>query len=387
MFGPRFYSADLFGYKIMRSLGSQDLNAESVNLQVLRMAINHYFFSSSKPSQTIVSSPLLEEIEPYLAPPPDGIPLKVRPADKSKHVAHIWSFTSVGEPWVLSIPVMAVILGLMLHPARPKPPPGEVSYDDRDISWCIDSLQRFCRLDPPLCGERDMFFSLGTYGDCAMYLSFILTFYKVKDHDIDDVMAQASKFSGLLCDRAEHKTFAHGTFREGRILVTARVAAGHAGMSYASSPRAIGVILTDISHQPINATASDYEERGLDVNAETSGVTLFLNMVWNHFDLWRDIWTRCLDHVARHAQLKFTQLETREALHVEFPQYNTFHSTDKYIQSVATTELLGIFRREIATGPEALKQMKKKWTMTYRGAYSENTARFNRSSQKLAIEN
>lgn len=202
------------------------------------------------------------------------------------------------EPWVLSFPMMASFLCLMTNPTKTESNPN-LTHSDRDISWGMDSLQAFCRLKGPGEGERDLSFSLGTYPDCWIYLHFVLHFFHPDvERENPDKSPDCPPASGLRCDRRSLEAEGIGSFKEARILVNLRCAVGCVpGASINPSPSTVGIILTDLGHQSINAKEKDWRERELESSSPYSGIALFQNIVWNHIDVWKDRWDQCLDHV------------------------------------------------------------------------------------------
>lgn len=202
------------------------------------------------------------------------------------------------EPWVLSFPMIASILCLMTNPSKIESNPNS-GHSSRDISWCMDSLQAFCRLMGPGDGERDLSFSLGTYPDCWIYLCFVLHFFCPDvEHGNSNKSTYYSTTSGLRCDRRILAAEGIGSFKETRILVNLRSAAGYTtGPSTNPSPSTVGIILTDLGHQSISTRENNWSERELESSPQYSGISLFQNIVWNHIDVWKDRWDQCLGHV------------------------------------------------------------------------------------------
>lgn len=256
------------------------------------------------------------------------------------------SFVTSDETWVLSFPMMASVLCLMTNPNKI----ATDEYADRDISWCMDSLQAFCRLESPGDGERDLSFSLGTYPDSWMYLSFALHFFWP---DVTDrggpKKPQPFHFAipGLGCDRRSLEIDL-GSFQEARILVHLRCAAGcGTGAPTIPNPATVGVVLTDLGHQPINARAKHWDERQLESSSEYSGVALFHTIVWDHLDIWAYRWDQCLDHIDN---MLGNELATGN-------QNIRSSEAAKYVYE--TLRLFMEFRRHMAQAPRSLRRMRK----------------------------
>jgi hypothetical protein len=203
----------------------------------------------------------------------------------------------MSDNWVLSFPILATILSLMQNPYKGI----DTSYDNdpysvRDLSWCLDSLQGFCRLRAPGEGDRDLSFSLGTFSDCWVYLSFILHFFE-KDEG-PDYTDRSSIQSGLRCDRRSINVPNIGSFKERRVLINTRFATAYQDKKPTNTaPSAVNVILTDIGHRNHHISTRRWYEYGMQSTRQAPGVSLFLTVLWDHLDLWEDMWNRCLDNV------------------------------------------------------------------------------------------
>lgn len=89
--------------------------------------------------------------------------------------------------------MLATILLLATHPTKNTSPLED--NPDRDLSWTLDSLHGFCRKEGFEEGNRHLPWSLGTFPDRWMYLSFM--FHYFSPHDEVDGWAG----SGIRCDR------------------------------------------------------------------------------------------------------------------------------------------------------------------------------------------
>ncbi|KAI0415009.1 hypothetical protein F5X98DRAFT_232595 [Xylaria grammica] len=207
---------------------------------------------------------------------------------------------------VLSIPLIAAVLVLMSNPRKPLTGKGEVTPDDRDLSWCLDSLQGFCRPEPPSHGTRDLSWSIGTYEDCWIYLSFITTCYRFRggkdddddDDDDDDADAQEkldSSPDGLLCERDRFTLPGIGTFTEERMLLIARVATG-CDAPVGPLPAAVGIFISDMEYKRGYQNAASTDEGGGPPD-ECGGLVVLREMMLYQLDQWRVNWLHTLDQV------------------------------------------------------------------------------------------
>ncbi|KAI1077477.1 hypothetical protein F5B20DRAFT_262380 [Whalleya microplaca] len=273
---------------------------------------------------------------------------------------------------------------LMMNPSKTRESGPNVGYSNRDLSWCMDLLQGFCRLMGPGDGERDLSFSLGTYPDCWMHLSFVLhVFYPgVEPGDSDK---PSSTFSGLRCDRRSLSADDIGFFKEARISVTLRCAARRGiGTLVNHSPSTVAVILSDLSHQPINATEGHWSERGLESSSYYSGIVLFQTIVWNHIDVWKDRWDQCLDSVDCTIEMKTNGLADQGCVE-ELTDYSMAIQKSRAILS--TIQLFTLFRKHIAQVPHSLRKIRNEWARTYEGMNSQNIDQSGKHEPAMILRN
>ncbi|KAI1421913.1 hypothetical protein F5Y12DRAFT_765331 [Xylaria sp. FL1777] len=404
LLGPRFENSWLPEYEIMSWLGSLELNMESVDLNVLTRLSDELYLSSSGPSRTLLHEPSpADSILPYLTATPgkhsfkDLRSLLIKAHKEGRFlqtvpeaVAHIWSFTNGHTPWIISIPVIAAIISLMTNPKRPSTKQDDVTDQDGDITWCLDLLRNFCREISPSNRRRDLYFSLDSFYNNWTYLSFMFTFYQVDGpHTSASQMEPISTHSGLRCDRGTFKTCDLGTFSEARILVSARISPpkGTGGLPDYPSPSVVGVILTDISHQPIYATTQDYEDRELITTPDNCGVTLFLNLMWNHFYIWGIRWARCLDYLASCLEIRCESLAAYFSIH-RIPRGSSESGHADVHRGLAVfLHLLNKFRKLIDTTPKSLQQMKMEWMETFSETYAYSSPSLVADQRALLFEN
>ncbi|RWA04795.1 hypothetical protein EKO27_g10309 [Xylaria grammica] len=291
-------------HKIMRWLASLGLGAIIVGLSVFRKTNGGWqsrlVFPPESPRHEIPFMELSqEEIERY---PRLYLHYGNRTTNRDVlgvpgDVGHFWSFTSQGEPMVLSIPLIAAVLVLMSNPRKPLTGKGEVTPDDRDLSWCLDSLQGFCRPEPPSRGKRDLSWSLGTYEDCWIYLSFITTCYRFregKDDDDDDAQGKlGSSPDGLLCERDRFTLPGIGTFTEERMLLIARAATG-CDAPVGPLPAAVGIFISDMEYKPDYQSAASTGDGPPD---ECGGLVVLREMMLYQLNQWRTNWLHTLNQV------------------------------------------------------------------------------------------
>ncbi|KAI0426217.1 hypothetical protein F5Y09DRAFT_71063 [Xylaria sp. FL1042] len=366
--GPGFEAAWLPEHVIMRWLGSLDLNEESVTLNVLERAWGELCLSPSESPRMLLPKPDSSEVvrhHSYLRPfdmastPP---PSSMLPPE----TAHIWAFTSQRAPWILSFPVMAAIIGLMANPCKGlRTREGQVfhncSKDDNDICWCLDLLQSFCRTTPDSMKDFDGSFSLSIYNTNWVYLSLMVTFYDiVVNPTTNSQVSQDSEFLGLICARRRIEV-PQFICSESRILVSARVGLWNRMVVSGLSGSNVGVILTDTSHLPINATARDYENRNLTSTCEIGGINFFLSLVWDQLDVWKARWTHCLDCLADCSHVAASDLVTAIGMGNAFGGA-AFKPVALYKEQTWRIQALTNFRSLIAATPNSLQLMKQEWT-------------------------
>ncbi|KAK7942561.1 uncharacterized protein PG986_011674 [Apiospora aurea] len=173
----------------------------------------------------------------------------------------VWSFTSP-EPWAISFPVIASIMCLLSNPD--KKPASE--HPDRDIAWCVDSMQGFCRFANPDKSKRPLSYTFGTYGDQWMYLHFIAhTYCKVNALSIAE--PQVPKGSGMMVDRPVVTVPNVGTFRERRVSVFVRTAAGKPKQPV-PFPSEVAVISSNFGHMEVNIKHGHWTEPHPTLNIE-----------------------------------------------------------------------------------------------------------------------
>ncbi|KAI0145414.1 hypothetical protein GGR57DRAFT_480658 [Xylariaceae sp. FL1272] len=262
-----------------------------------------------------------------------------------------------------------------------------ITPEDRDISWCLDAVQGFSRLTGPSEGDRDLSFSLGTYSDAWMYLYYILPgfIFLAEESPVDLATDAHHEYSGLRCDRLKFAIPSVGSFQEFRQVTFARVSVTNEEVEpIRGSPNFVGFVLTDEGHRHINATTSDWEERGIKSNEKLCGVSLFVNVLWDHLNAWRFRWDECLDQVTRSIGIKVEDL----AMESHFKAKVKSKSPSPRAKLLFTvTHLLGLFQRHIAVVPRTVRQMTENWIRTYRGLHSDNVGRLSREDQAIAREN
>ncbi|KAI1261204.1 hypothetical protein F5Y18DRAFT_440740 [Xylariaceae sp. FL1019] len=380
LLGPRFTSSDLPEYGIMASLSCADMNAESVNLQVFEG--EHGCFKPSGDSRILLPREKQDSaIEPFLQSPISSDDVR-----SPTQIAHLWSFNTVEDDWIISIPLIASLLCLVTNPNKSIDNHENITPEDRDIAWCLDAIQSFSRLAGPSEGERDLSFTLGTFSDAWMYISYTLPGFRFVEEapSSDPATDGHDTYSGLRCDRLKFKLPKIGSFQEFRLLAFARVSVTDEETEpILGSPSFVGFILTDSGHQQINATTSDWEERGITSNRELCGISLFQTILWDHLSTWKLRWDACLDQVTRSIETKIEDLTTQSSSKAIY--YHGGISRAKLLFTV--THLLGVFRKHIAVAPRTIRHMTEAWTRTYRGLHSDNLGRLSRTDQAFARKN
>lgn len=210
-----------------------------------------------------------------------------------------------GPPkWVISLPVLASILLLMSHPGKTiegSPLPEECP--DRDFSWCLDSLQGFCRLRGPEEGPKTLSSRFGTYPDSWMYLNFIMHhFGPAEEIDLeakwqgDGIRAERRRFSFPIGQNGKEVVFL-----EERVWTSLRTAIGHDKLDVDSNnvrrPTTVGLVLSDFGHQSVDITPKTWAQRGLASVPEAEGVVFFQMLIWSATDDWGKSWASCLDYI------------------------------------------------------------------------------------------
>lgn len=169
---------------------------------------------------------------------------------------------------------------------------------ERDMMWCFNSLQAFCRLKNPEETTPPISYSFGTYSDTWMYLHFIAHSYYMVDDGRARSEVEHPKDLGMLCNRRIVTVSGVGTFRERRAWVAVRTARGDSG-SDAPPPSDVAFIVSDYGHRRWNLEGSCWQERGIVGYSQGKGVALFLMLVWNEVDTWFNEWKVCIDSLDR----------------------------------------------------------------------------------------
>lgn len=192
----------------------------------------------------------------------------------------------------------------MSHPGKTiegSPLPEECP--DRDFSWCLDSLQGFCRLRGPEEGPKTLSSRFGTYPDSWMYLNFIMHhFGPVEEIDLeakwqgDGIRAERRRFSFPIGQNGKEVVFL-----EERVWTSLRTAIGHDKLDVDSNnvrrPTTVGLVLSDFGHQSVDITPKTWAQRGLASVPEAEGVVFFQMLIWSATDDWGKSWASCLDYI------------------------------------------------------------------------------------------
>lgn len=238
-------------------------------------------------------------------------------------VKNFRTFAGPEDSWVVSFPVIASILCLLKKPNQSNHSSSDLEfafgggYSNRDLSWCLDSMQGFCRSEGPE-GGRDLSFGLGTSSDCWLHLHFILNTFHL---DSDDTSYGPSWLgSGMRCDRRRIKVQVQPgsdmTFREGRTWIGMRIATDFHGQAPTASPPVVGVIVTDSGASDINLTERDWDQRGLTSPPLAAGVALFQMTLWSSLDWWEMRWHHCLDQIDNVIEVKVRCVEPLAACRI-----------------------------------------------------------------------
>ncbi|KAK8044457.1 hypothetical protein PG993_004481 [Apiospora rasikravindrae] len=361
MFGQHLKNQKDMSYTMLSWLACQELNDEEVSMDIL----------AHKSAGRCVPHVRLETLE-FTTKPSEAqgkaslqrksyIPLQDPPSPPS---GEIWSFIAP-KPWVISFPIIAGIMCLLSNPDKSR----LSEYRDRDMTWCLGSLQAFCRFASPEEWTRPLSYSISTHGGLAVpfgtyggqwtYLHFIAhTYYKVSAQDV--TKPEALKGSGMLLERRDVTVPGVGAFQESRILVMVRAATGEQNHAVPPSPSEVAVILSEFGHMDLNIEHEHWQYRGIGVTDRAIGVSLFQMLVWSQMDIWYNGWETCISDLDEALEVKWEDLERSATLY----DMSTDQRNERSQIAFNMIQLLSVFRKQIGLTPRALKRMCEEWKRT-----------------------
>ncbi|KAH7035135.1 uncharacterized protein B0I36DRAFT_88661 [Microdochium trichocladiopsis] len=278
----------------------------------------------------------------------------------------IWSICRA-DANVVSFPVIAATMLLMLNPAKGMLDVDiATEYPDCDISWCLDALHTYARMEGPpavkpyLNADDWNNWALETYGDHWIYMH--LTVHHFESGTVEDRghYPQPS-VSGMKIDRRSLGDEFAGIYVESRRTSIARVATARDGQGNASAAATmpdgnfVGFVLTDEAHSPLVVNVNDWDSRGLVCPAGAEGVAFFQQLLWNTFGDWFDMW-------------QATIANRRRLLDIDIKTLDQNLVAAKGKTFFATIQLFHQFQKHITAGPRDLQTMYRKWKRTYFGS-------------------
>lgn len=202
---------------------------------------------------------------------------------------------------------------LMSNPSKSAGTPGDDAdscdrYSDRDLTWCLESMQGFCRAEGPILDHRDLSFALGTSPDHWLHLHFIMHSFVYESCGESTEDSWKGTGSGLRCERREMtvpiRPGQKVTYREARHWTAMRVGTNYCGKTPDASPSVVGAILSDWGLYQLDVKDQAWDDSGLQSPPSASGVALFQMSLWTSVQQWEKQWNYTLDHVDSLVEVK-----------------------------------------------------------------------------------
>ncbi|UNI15333.1 hypothetical protein JDV02_001873 [Purpureocillium takamizusanense] len=301
--------------------------------------------------------------------------------------AQLWSFTGP-DPWVISLPVFCAILLLMVNPT--KQVHKDLDCPDRELSWCLDSMQGFCREKGLDEGDRCLAWSLGTFPDCWTYLHFTFHVYLPDTATVERTRPESWPGSGVMCPRGSVVAqIGHNeeviTFAEDRFWIGMRTATSYGGNStHVNNPQTVAFVVSDTVHFTVKASQSDWDERGLKSPEGATGIALFQMLLMVGIDRWSAGWDLSLKRIDELYTAAVRELGKGWDTATPPP----CHLPDRFAERMfRIASVLNAFQKHIDTVPTFLQAMAKRWQDAFPGKYADLCTRFDGATQAELLDN
>ncbi|KAI0139826.1 hypothetical protein GGR57DRAFT_442118 [Xylariaceae sp. FL1272] len=261
----------------------------------------------------------------------------------------------------------------MKLPNRSPEGSSEVSVENNELRWTVDTLQTFCRAQLPSEGVRDLSFSFGINRDPWMFLSF--TFVGIKPvgkkpepWEDDDINAA----SGITCDRREFQDLVFGHYREFRLSIITRICAGHDREKITPAnpqPFVVCVILADEGQCKFRPDhdLSQKLRRPRTKEDEVDGIVIFQFLLVDLVDKLVSSWEECVEKVEQSFEGRLIVEHFHKLL--EQPDYvANMKATDRHSRLgmlCNMTLFLDTLEKYISVGSQCFRRMIQTWGRIY----------------------